>query len=41
MLFAWNVEHTIHAYEIRKLDWAIKDLVMDEVQHERSYQEAW
>ena len=38
MQFAWNVERTIHACEIRKLDWAIKELVMDEVQHERSYQ---
>ena len=30
--FTWNVEHTTHAFEIRKLDWAILHRFMDEVQ---------
>ena len=36
--FAWNVEHTTHAFEIRQLDWAILYWFMDQVQHEHAYQ---
>ena len=36
--FTWNMEHTTHACEIRKLAWAILYWFMDEVQCEHAYQ---
>ena len=33
----WNVRHTTHAFEIRKLDWAISYFFMDKVQYEHAY----